>query len=412
MARSRVDAKKRMRIVYWGTYDLGKPRNRILLRGLRENDVEVIEIHADVWSRIEDKSGLAGGWRRLGLLLRWLFRYPPLVARYLCAPRHDAVMVGYLGQIDVLVLWPFARLRGVPIVWDAFLSLYGTVVEDRRMLSPRHPAARGLFALEWLACRVVDRIILDTRAHAEYFAATFGIAPERFAVAFVGVEPEAFPPRPSGDPRRDPGAPLTVLFYGQFIPLHGIDTIVRAAQMTAGDAIDWVLVGRGQEEGRIRAMIDSGPDARLRWIPWIPYAELKDWIHRADVCLGIFGDSDKAARVIPNKVFQILATGTPLITRDSPAIRELLSPDTDGVWLIPPADPAALAMAVRDQLRATEEGHRPTVSADLRARILPQTVTVKLAGGASPQVWKKCVSTSTERTVSATRKNQCIVPRQ
>ena len=412
MARCRVNAKKRMRIVYWGTYDLGKPRNRILLRGLRENDVEVIEIHADVWSGIEDKSGLAGGRRRLGLLLRWLFRYPLLVARYLCAPRHDAVMVGYLGQIDVLVLWPFARLRGVPIVWDAFLSLYDTMVADRRMLSPRHPAARGLFALEWLACRVVDRIILDTQAHAEYFAAKFGIAPERLAVAFVGVEPEAFPPRPSSDPHRDPGAPLTVLFYGQFIPLHGIETILRAAQMTAGDAIDWVLVGRGQEEARIRAMIDSGPDARLRWVPWVPYAELKDWIHRADVCLGIFGDSDKAARVIPNKVFQILATGTPLITRDSPAIRELLSPDTDGVWLIPPADPAALAMAVRDQLRATEEGHRPTVSADLRARILPQAVTVKLAGGASPQVWKRDVSTSTERTVSATRKNQCIVPRQ
>lgn len=412
MARCRVNAKKRMRIVYWGTYDLGKPRNRILLRGLRENDVEVIEIHADVWSGIEDKSGLAGGRRRLGLLLRWLFRYPLLVARYLCAPRHDAVMVGYLGQIDVLVLWPFARLRGVPIVWDAFLSLYDTMVADRRMLSPRHPAARGLFALEWLACRVVHRIILDTQAHAEYFAAKFGIAPERFAVAFVGVEPEAFPPRPSSDPHRDPGAPLTVLFYGQFIPLHGIETILRAAQMTAGDAIDWVLVGRGQEEARIRAMIDSGPDARLRWVPWVPYAELKDWIHRADVCLGIFGDSDKAARVIPNKVFQILATGTPLITRDSPAIRELLSPDTDGVWLIPPADPAALAMAVRDQLRATEEGHRPTVSADLRARILPQAVTVKLAGGASPQVWKRDVSTSTERTVSATRKNQCIVPRQ
>lgn len=377
MARSRVDTKKRMRIVYWGTYDLGKPRNRILLRGLRENDVEVIEIHADVWSGIEDKSGLAGGWRRLGVLLRWLLRYPPLVARYLSAPRHDAVMVGYLGQIDVLVLWPFARLRGVPIVWDAFLSLYDTVVEDRRMLSPRHPAARGLFALEWLACRAADRIILDTRAHAEYFAAKFGVAAERFAVAFVGVEPEAFPPRPGGDPRRDPGAPLTVLFYGQFIALHGIDTIVRAAWLAKDEAIDWVIIGRGQEEGRIRAMIDSGPDARLRWIPWVPYAELKDWIHRADVCLGIFGDSDKAARVIPNKVFQILATGTPLITRDSPAIRELLSPDTDGVWFIPPADAAALASAVSAFAAAPRGTVRPASYSNIMERITPSSVGAK-----------------------------------
>ena len=130
-------------------------------------------------------------------------------------------------------------------------------------------------------------------------------------------------------------------------------------------------------------MIDSGPDARLRWVPWVPYAELKDWIHRADVCLGIFGNSDKAARVIPNKVFQILATGTPLITRDSPAIRELLSPDTDGVWLIPPADAVVLASAV-SALAAAPRGAtprgtvRPATYSDIMARITPSSVGAKL----------------------------------
>jgi glycosyltransferase involved in cell wall biosynthesis len=85
----------------------------------------------------------------------------------------------------------------------------------------------------------------------------------------------------------------------------------------------------------------------LNWIPWAPYRELADWIDHADVCLGIFGDSDKASRVIPNKVFQILAMGKPLITRDSPAIRELLAADMPGVYLIPPADPEALVGAIR-----------------------------------------------------------------
>lgn len=360
-----------MRIVFWGTYDLGKPRNRILLRGLRENGVDVVEIHRDIWSGVEDKSSLTGGRRLLRLLLLWLFAYPGLVARYLGAPRHDAVVVGYLGQFDVLVLWPFARLRGVPVVWDAFLSLYDTVVEDRRLVSSRHPAARLLFAVEWLACRAACRIVLDTRTHADYFAAKFGVAPERFAVAFVGVEPEAFPPRLCGGPLPAPNTPLTVLFYGQFIPLHGVETIVRAAQLTADERIDWVLIGQGQEEGRIRALIDAGPAVRLRWIPWVPYAELKNWIHRADLCLGIFSAGGKAARVIPNKVFQILATGTPLITRDSPAIRELLSPATVGVRLVPPDDPAALAEAVRDGLHRRATGGMPATPAALQGLIIP-----------------------------------------
>jgi glycosyltransferase involved in cell wall biosynthesis len=95
-------------------------------------------------------------------------------------------------------------------------------------------------------------------------------------------------------------------------------------------------------------MLDAEKLPSLKWIPWVEYEKLIDWISQADVCLGIFGASGKAARVIPNKVFQILAAGKPLITRDSPAIRELLLPDMDGVTLVPAADAPALADAVRE----------------------------------------------------------------
>ena len=110
-----------MRVVFWGTYDLGKPRNRILLKGLKENGDEVLECRADVWSGIEDKSGITDLRARLRLLMSWLLCYPGLVWRYLRLPKHDVVLVGYLGHVDVLVLWPFAKLRRAPVVWDAFL---------------------------------------------------------------------------------------------------------------------------------------------------------------------------------------------------------------------------------------------------------------------------------------------------
>ncbi len=58
-------------------------------------------------------------------------------------------------------------------------------------------------------------------------------------------------------------------------------------------------------------------------IPWVDYDTLHQHIADADVCLGIFGTSAKAANAIPNKAYQILAVGRPLVTRDSPAIREL-----------------------------------------------------------------------------------------
>src|SRR5262249_33356379 len=64
----------------------------------------------------------------------------------------------------------------------------------------------------------------------------------------------------------------------------------------------------------------------------------------ASCSLGIFGTTSKAARVIPNKAFQALACGTPLVTADTPAARELLV-DGESALLVPPGDPAALARA-------------------------------------------------------------------
>ena len=71
--------------------------------------------------------------------------------------------------------------------------------------------------------------------------------------------------------------------------------------------------------------------------------------------LGIFGASEKAQRVIPNKVFQALACGTPVVTADTPAARELLR-DGESALLVPPGDPAALIDAIRRVTPAIGEG--------------------------------------------------------
>ncbi len=348
-----------MRVVMWGTYDLGKPRNRIALRGLRENGVEVIECHREIWSDVEDKSQVSGAMRRAKFLLRWLAAYPGLLVRYWRLPPHDVVLIGYLGQLDVLVLWPLAKLRGVPLVWDVFLSLYNTIVEDRRLARPGSLLARAIHAWEWLAARAADRVILDTRAHADYFADLCSIPRERAEVVFVGVEEEVFPAREEAPTIDSTPSIPTVLFFGQLSPLHGIEAIIEAARLARDEEIRWLFVGVGQEEEKIRQMLHVDPLDKVEWRPWIPYAELIEVIHASDVCLGIFGDSDKAGRVIPNKVFQVLCAGVPLVTRDSPAIRELLDPVTPGVALVPANDGPALLGAVHELLRSRSANTAP-----------------------------------------------------
>lgn len=338
-------------ILIWGTCDFGKPRMRILRAALAEVGLRVEMQHVPVWEGVEDKSGLRSPVILLRYGLRYLWALLRLWLMYFRAPPHDVVLIGYMGQFDVLAFRPLALLFRRPVIWDAFLSLYESVVIDRKLVSRKHPVALLLRGAEWLACRAVSRVVLDTEAHAQLFRQLYGLGADRTAAVFVGAETGVFCAAPALPIEPEDGPPAgadetMILFYGQFIPLHGIETIVKAAILTRDRPYRWMLIGQGQEEARIRALIDGSPPLRLTWIPWVPYEDLIVWLRRADVCLGIFGDTGKASRVIPNKVFQILSAGRPLITRDSPAIRELLPPSPLGVYLVRPADPEALVVAL------------------------------------------------------------------
>jgi glycosyltransferase involved in cell wall biosynthesis len=341
-----------MRVLCWGTYDTGKPRTRILHQGLRLAGVDVTECHVELWQGIEDKSQVKGRLRRFTLLLRWIASYPRLVWKFMRARRPDLVLIGFPGILDALVIAPLARLRGVPVAWDMFMSLYDTVVLDRRLLAPGSVPAKVLRALEGFAIRRCDLVFLDTEAHARNVEHLFGLPPGLCGAVWVGAEVEHFSATRAPVPPRQSGSPLQVLFYGQFIPLHGIRTIVEAARVLAGEPVEWTLIGRGQEGPEIRRLLDQTPLPKLRWIEWVNYVDLRNWIERADLCLGIFGTSAKAASVIPNKVFQIVAAGRPVVTRDSPAIRELLAHQPPCSYLLPCGDAQALAAAVRAHVAA------------------------------------------------------------
>ncbi|OGA01787.1 MAG: hypothetical protein A3I00_05465 [Betaproteobacteria bacterium RIFCSPLOWO2_02_FULL_64_12] len=346
--RSLDSGARPLRVCIWGTYEIDHPRTRNILRGLALNGVDIHHCHRAVWgsSIREDKTK---GWLgRLVLgVIRLVAAYAVLIPAYVRSPEHDVLLVAYFGHIDVFVARWLAWLRGRPLVFDAFFSLFDTVVQDRQLVSRRSLIGRLARLMDRWACRMADLVLLDTLAHVRYFEDEIGVPSGKALRVWVGAE-EEFRPLPAATRHE-----FVVLHFGKYIPLHGMGVIVGAASLLADDPlIRFVLVGRGQDFPRTRALVERLELRNVTFIDWLEPKDLRAAIADAHVSLGVFGSTPKAARVIPNKVYIALAMGQAVITGDSPAARELLR-DREHALLIPRGDSAALAEAIRE-LRADE----------------------------------------------------------
>jgi glycosyltransferase involved in cell wall biosynthesis len=312
-----------VRVLYFGTYDRNYPRNAQVISCLRGAGVEVTERHVSVWEPRHDNwsAGLKSALRVAGSEVR-LLRRPN---------GFDALIVGYPGHFDFPAAKRAARRR--PIVFNPLVSLEDTLVGDRERFRPGSFAARFLRAVDRRAFRSSDVVVADTEANAGFFARLAEIPRERVEVCLVGAEERVF------QPGWAPPERFSCLFVGKLIPLHGVETILEAARLAP--ELDFHVVGSGQLEG----LLEERPP-NVRWTPWLEYERLPDALYSAGCALGVFGTSDKARRVIPNKAYQALACGTPLVTADTPAARELLV-DGESALLVPPGDAPALAEALR-----------------------------------------------------------------
>jgi glycosyltransferase involved in cell wall biosynthesis len=313
-----------MKVLYFGTYERDYPRNAQVISCLRGAGVDVLERHASVWEgqRQSWQAGLGTAARLAAAELR-LLRRP--------AAEFDVLMVGYPGHLDLAAARRVAC--GRPIVFNPLVSLSDTFVSDRQRFRPGSLPARVLAAIDRSALRAANLTVADTQANAAYLAELAGLPPDRIDHCLVGAEERLF--RPGWSPQE----PFTFLFVGKLIPLHGLETILAAAHEAPELRIR--MVGSGQLE----PLLEARPP-NVEWIRWVQYDQLPRELHRAGAALGIFGVSDKAQRVIPNKAFQALACATPLVTADTPAARELLVND-ESALLVPPGDPTALATALR-----------------------------------------------------------------
>ncbi len=243
----------------------------------------------------------------------------------------------------------WASARHVPVVFDPLISAYDKQVFEQARFAEDSAAAHRLLKWEAALMQRFDAVIADTHCHADFFRASFGLPDSQVSIIPVGAEKDLFTPQPLAAARQ----PVRVLFLGSFIGLQGPEVIAAAARLVP--EVHWTFLGDGPLKPSCEQLCRDLTN--VTFTPWVPYAELPAHISAADILLGVFGASQKAGRVIPNKVYQALATGRVVVTQESAAYpAELLQHPAaeSGLRFIAPGSPLALASAVRELAGAPE----------------------------------------------------------
>jgi hypothetical protein len=193
---------------------------------------------------------------------------------------------------------PFIRLlTGKPILFDVYVSTYGTMVDDRLQAEADSLKARVFWLADHLAMRAANHLILESNHHIETYRQTYRISADKFTRAFLPSDDSVMRPR---EPR-PADARFRVHFHGEYAPFHGVDVILRAAKLLEAHGVDFQIIGTGITYERDRKLASELRLTNVEFIDRVPYSELAVYMSRADACLGFFGGNKRADRSSPGE---------------------------------------------------------------------------------------------------------------
>lgn len=297
----------------------------------------------------------------------------------------DIYILGFRGhEIFWLIRW---ITKGKPLIFDALMSPYAALKFENKSGRIGNILAPIVRVLETQALKKSDVVLTDTRLHQDFYKQQFAVAESKIFALPVGAQEAGIKEAPC---KSHPNH-FTVLFYGSFLPLHGVDVIVQAAGLLRAYPIHFQFIGgKPKQLAQLHDLCRTHQVTRYQHRLWVPFEQLiKQEIHQASLCLGgPFGNTPQAQRVITTKTSQCLALGRPTVVGE---INEAIGfKDKVNCLLVAQGDPQALADSIRwcfdNAQKLTEIGQKgqalyqdtlsvPVIAKQLEA-IIKQAITM------------------------------------
>lgn len=266
-----------------------------------------------------------------------------IAARRVASAFEDAsIIIGSSPQpLAALAGYRAARQLGVPFV----LEIRDLWPESLEAVSGRRSAAyhviRGL--MRFLYPRA-ERVIVLAKGVGDYLADAGTVPLNRIVYAPNGIDSSVF------TEREDAVRPaFTALYAGAHGPANGLDTVLDAAHLLRDQTeIRFMLVGDGPIKQALKAAAAARRLPNVEFLDPVPKRDMPALLARADGGLMVLRDSPLFAfGVSPNKLFDYLGAGLPVICNVPGDVAHMVADARAGVQTTDSTAPA-LAAAVRE----------------------------------------------------------------
>ncbi len=311
--------------------------------------------HVKLWDGIQDRvNAVSGEWKHPRFWWRIIKAYFELIRKFLKTGDFDILMVGYPGQFDVFLARILANFRKKPLVWDVLMSIY-LVAKDRKLDETNKFIVNLIKSIEAKALRLPDLLIQDTSEYVKWFQENYGIPKTKFCLIPIGADDQIFSPKTP--PLHIEKSYFEVLYYGTFIPNHGVMKIVEAAnELRSHQEVIFKLIGDGPDRSKVETFVQENDLDNVKFYGWMEKSTLLTHIARADICLGAFGSTTQSLMTVHNKIYECMAMGKPIITGASPALIKQFPMET--ILTCQRDHPSGLSNAILELLNHPEKRER------------------------------------------------------
>jgi len=254
----------------------------------------------------------------------------------------DVVWVGFAPQL-MRPLFSLYKQNKRMLYIDFFISLFDTMVCDRKCLKETSLFAQILFKLDKSTIQSADYFVADTKAHKNYFIDAFQVDDSHGEVLYLCADQSIYYPHQPNlpDELKDK---FVVLYFGSILPLQGVEFVIKAISILKDiNEIYFILIGPLEKMKEVALPVSDN----VTCYSWLSQDCLAEKIAIADLCLaGHFnGNIEKAKRTIAGKTFIYQAMEKKIVLGDSPANRELFIEDENYCY-VPMSDENELANCI------------------------------------------------------------------